>query len=41
MHLGIQTTVGLSNGNGSGPNNSTPAHVGLHLDWVRVWKYVG
>jgi beta-glucanase (GH16 family) len=41
MHLGIQTTVGLSNGNGQMPDSSTPAHVGLHIAWVHVSRYTG
>jgi beta-glucanase (GH16 family) len=41
MHLGIQTTVGLSNGNGQVPGSTTPAHVGLHIAWVRVSRYTG
>jgi beta-glucanase (GH16 family) len=41
MHLGIQTTVGLSNGNGQVPDSTTPAHVGLHIAWVRVSRYTG
>jgi beta-glucanase (GH16 family) len=40
MHLGIQTTVGLSNGFGANPTSATPSHVGLHVDWVRIWRYV-
>jgi beta-glucanase (GH16 family) len=41
MHLGIQETVGLSNGHGTGPTSSTPKRVRLWVDWVKVWRYVG
>jgi beta-glucanase (GH16 family) len=40
MHLGIQTTVGRSNGWGTNPDSTTPNHVGLYIDWVRVWRWV-
>jgi Glycosyl hydrolases family 16 len=40
MHLGIQETVGLSNGHGSGPDSTTPKRVRLWIDWVKVWRYI-
>lgn len=39
MHFGIQTIVGTSNGSGSQPDATTPAHVRLHIDFVKVWSY--
>jgi beta-glucanase (GH16 family) len=39
MHFGIQDTIGLSNGNGAGPDSTTPGTVGLHVDFVKIWRY--
>ena len=39
MHLGIQTHVGTNGNTGSIPDSTTPAKVGLQIDWVKVYRY--
>lgn len=39
MHLGIQTHVGSNGKSGGLPDATTPAHVTLQIDWVRIQAY--
>jgi hypothetical protein len=39
MHLGIQTHVGTNGNTGLGPDSTTPAKVGLQIDWVKVYRW--
>ena len=38
MHLGIQTHVGTNGNTGLDPDSTTPAKVGLQIDWVKVYR---
>jgi beta-glucanase (GH16 family) len=38
MHLGIQTGVGSNGFTGVMPDSSTPAHVDLQIDWIKIYR---
>jgi hypothetical protein len=39
MHLGIQTHVGTNGNTGLVPDSTTPAKIGLQVDWVKVYRW--
>ena len=41
MHLFMQTQIGSNGFSGTLPNGTTPAHVNLQVDWVKIYRYAG
>jgi beta-glucanase (GH16 family) len=39
MHIGLQTHVGTNGNTGSSPDSTTPAKVGLQIDWIKIFRY--